>query len=128
MKAKNIVSCLPLILVGIPFALTARALLQIGKVFHLSYNAVNIIVWYMLLPLAWAAILDYKLHQLLFAPAWLLLCIATIVHQRKQFNKFCDLLFRLSQEFILAFGDYYLWSVIICLLIPISMTVLLILY
>ena len=123
---KKIVSYIPFILIGIPFALTAKTLLQIGELFHLSYNAVNIIVWYMLIPLAWAAILDYKLHQILFAPVWILLCIGTIVHQRKQFNKFCDLLFRLSQEFIFSFGNYYLWSVIICLLVPILVTTLLI--
>lgn len=85
----------------------------------------NIIVWYMLLPLAWAAILDYKLHQVVFAPVWILFCIGIIVLQRKQFNKFCDLMFRLSQEFILSFGNYYLWSVIICLLVPIFISVLL---
>ena len=122
---KKIVSYLPFILVGIPFAITARVLLQVGKLLHLSYNAVNIIVWYMLLPLAWAAILDYKLHQVVFAPVWILFCIGIIVLQRKQFNKFCDLMFRLSQEFILSFGNYYLWSVIICLLVPIFITVLL---
>ena len=125
MKVKKFSSYLPFILVGIPFAITARVLLQVGKLLHLSYNAVNIIVWYMLLPLAWAAILDYKLHQVLFAPVWILFCIGIIVLQRKQFNKFCDLMFRLSQEFILSFGNYYLWSVIICLLVPIFITVLL---
>ena len=125
MKVKKFSSYLPFILVGIPFALTAKTLLQIGKIFHLSYNAVNIIVWYMLLPLAWAAILDYKLHQVVFAPVWILFCIGIIVLQRKQFNKFCDLMFRLSQEFILSFGNYYLWSVIICLLVPIFISVLL---
>ncbi len=124
MKYKRIPS-LPFLLVTVPFVLTARGLLAIGKALHLSYNAVNIIVWYMLLPLAWAAILDYKLHQVLFAPTWLLLCIGCIVIQRKRFNKFCDTLFRLSQIFILSFGDYYLWSVLICLLVPIVITVVL---
>lgn len=126
MNKKKIVSYLPFILITLPFVLTVKVLLLIGKLLHLSYNAVNIIVWYMLIPFAWAAILDYKLHQMLFAPVWILLCIGTIVHQRKQFNKFCDLLFRLSQEFILSFGNYYLWSVIICLLVPFLVTTLLI--
>lgn len=51
------------------FDATVNVLLFLGRTFRLTYNAVNIIVWYMLLPLAWAAILDYKLHQILFAPA-----------------------------------------------------------
>jgi hypothetical protein len=116
------------ILVDIPFALTVKVLLKIGRACHLTYNAVNIIVWYMLLPLAWAAILDYKLHITALAPAWLLLCTVVIVHQRKQWNRFCDKLFRLSQKFILYFGDYYRWSVIICLLVPCIITALLILW
>jgi hypothetical protein len=127
MKVKNFSSYLYSILVDIPFAFTVRVLTQIGELLHLSYNVVNIIVWYILLPLAWTAILDYKLHQILFAPVCFLLCTATIVYQRKQFNKFCDILFRLSQEFILAFGNYYLWSVIICLIIPLLLTLLLVL-
>lgn len=111
--------------VTVPFALTVKVLLYIGRIFHLSYNAVNIIVWYLLLPLAWATILDYKLHQILFAPAWLLLCIGIGFLQRKNFNSFCDLLFKLSQVFIASFGNYYKWSVIICLLVPIAITIVL---
>lgn len=53
MSTKKIISSISLRLVIIPFALTAKALLAIGKVLHLSYNAVNIIVWYMLIPFAW---------------------------------------------------------------------------
>ena len=113
------------VLINVLFVQTAKALLFTGKAFHLSYNAVNIIVWYILLPLLWAAILDYKLHQILFAPTWLLLCIGCIIIQRKRFNKFCDTLFRLSQIFIFSFGDYYLWSVLICLLVPVIITTVL---
>ena len=111
------------LLVTVPFNLTVKVLLFIGKVFHLSYNAVNIIIWYMTFPMFWMAILDYKLHQILFVPIWLLLCLGLGYVQRKKFNRFCDLLFKLSQEFILSFGNYYLWSVIICLLIPLLITI-----
>lgn len=109
------------------FVLTVKILLAIGKVFHLSYNAVNIIVWYMIIPLAWAAILDYKLHKLILSPMWLLLCVGIIILQRKQFNQFCDTMFRLSQIFIASFDNYYKWSVIICLLIPVMITAVLLL-
>lgn len=76
--------------INIPFTLTVKILLAIGRVFHLTYNAVNIIVWYMLLPLAWVGILDYKLHKLILSPLWLLLCISIVILQRKKFNQFCD--------------------------------------
>ena len=49
------------LLVTVPFNLTVKILLFIGKAFHLSYNAVNIIIWYMIFPMFWMAILDYKL-------------------------------------------------------------------
>ena len=114
-------------IIAFPCASTVKILLAIGKVFHLSYNAVNIIVWYMLLPLAWAAILDYKLHKLILSPMWLLICVGIIILQRKKFNQFCDTMFRLSQIFISSFGNYYLWSVIICLLLPTLITAVLLL-
>lgn len=122
----NIKTHLSKLLVDIPFVATAVTLLYIGKALHLTYNAINIVIWYALLPLAWAGILDYKLHQLLFAPSWLLLCIGVAFVQRKKINEFCNKLFRLSQEFILLFGNYYLWSVIICLILPALITILLI--
>ena len=118
----------PFIFVTVLFTFTVKILLAIGKVFHLSYNAVNIIIWYMLLPLGWTVILDYKLHRLILSPIWLLLCIGIIVLQRKKFNQFCNTMFRLSQIFIASFGNYYLWSVIICLLIPLVITSALLLY
>ncbi len=118
---------LPFIFVTAPFIFTVKVLFAIGRIFHLSYNAVNIIVWYMILPIGWAAILDYKLHKLILSPMWLLLCISIIVLQRKKFNQFCDTVFKLSQIFIASFGNYYLWSVIICLLVPLLITSVLLL-
>lgn len=102
------------------FSGTVKILIWTGRTFCLSYNEVNIIVWYMLLPLLWTAILDFRLHQILLAPAWLLLCAGVVCHRR--FGRLCDRLFVLSQRFILLFGDYYLWSVIICLLLPVLIT------
>lgn len=63
------------------FTATMKVLLWIGERTHLSYNAVNIIIWYMFLPLVWAVILDYKLHLILFAPAWFVLCVGTVILQ-----------------------------------------------
>lgn len=127
MNITNIKTHLSKLLVDVPFVATAVALLYTGKALHLTYNVINIVVWYGLLPLSWMALLDYKLHCVLLSPLWLLLCIGVCVIQRKKFNKFCDALFRLSQEFILLFGNYYLWSVIICLLVPVLITIVLIL-
>lgn len=125
MIVKKIISYLSKILVVIPFALTYKALVCIAKLFHLTYKAINIIVWYALLPLLWAGILDHKLHQVLFVPAWAIFCIGVGILQRKQWNKFCDTMFRLSQEFIILFGNYWLWSVLICLLLPAIITIVL---
>ena len=72
------------LLVTVPFDLTVKVLLFIGKVFHLSYNAVNIIIWYMIFPMFWMAILDYKFHRILFVPIWLVLCLGLGYVQRKK--------------------------------------------
>jgi len=109
-----------------PFIWTVKVLYYIGKVFHLTYTSVNIIVWYMLLPLVWATILDYKFNQCIISPLWLLFCLSLIIIERKKFNQFCDTFFRLSQIFILSFGNYFLWSVILCLVIPLIITLVLI--
>ena len=125
MRTNKFISYLPKTLIDIPFIITAQTLLYIGRKFHLTYTVINIIVWYALLPLLWAGILDHKLHQFLFAPSWFLLCMGVGIMQRKKFNTFCDELFKLSQQFILLFGNYYLWSVIICLLLPLLVTAVL---
>lgn len=114
-----------LIPIYVIFGLTVLILRLIAKVIYLSYNEVNVIVWYMALPILWAVMLDYKLHIIAFSPLWLASCIALAIIQRKRFKKFCDNLFTISQMFLLNFGNYYISSVIVCLIIPIAFTVIL---
>lgn len=108
------------------FIWTVKALYGIGKVFNLTYTSVNIIIWYMLLPLIWAMILDYKFHQCIISPLWLLFCLGITILERKKFNQYCDTFFRWSQMLILSFGNYFLWSVILCLVVPLVITIALI--
>ena len=115
-------------IINTTFIFVAKVLLIISAILGLTYNEVNVIVWYLLLPFIWLIILDCKLQLILFSPIWVVLWIIILKWKHKQFNKYCNILFKTSQKFIRFFGDYCTWSVIICLVIPIIITLILILY
>ena len=95
----------------------------IAKIFHLTYNEVNIIVYYLLIPLSWAVLIDYKIGYLAISIFFLLLWSCLYWKVRKNFKTFCDVAFRISQLFLLKFQkigwNYVVSSVIICVVVPI---------
>lgn len=105
------------------FNLTVKALLAVAANFRLTYHEINILVWYFFLPLIWALILSFKLH----AP-WLFVgaCVLALILGRG-FRKYSDRLFMLSARFLLMFRhvgmDYVVASVVICLVVPVVITV-----
>lgn len=104
------------------FSFVANSLLWIGRKTGLTYNEVNILVYYLLLPLSWTIMLDciignpYTTAALAFT--WLGIFIAT----RHTFREWCDWAFKDSVDFLNWFnrwgGNYVLNSVIICVLVP----------
>ena len=110
------------------FVKVANALLLLAKKFHTTYNAVNIVVYYCLVPLFWAAILDYKLGIFAFSLAVLSFWTGIFIFDR-HFVKDCDYWFEKSVSFLEWFEkigrNYKLSSVIICVVIPIIITILL---
>ena len=104
------------------FAFVASSLLWIGRKTGFTYNEVNILVYYLLIPLSWTIMLDcliqkpYSTVALLFT--WLGISIAT----RHAFREWCDWVFQDSGDFLNWFnrwgGNYVLNSVIICVLVP----------
>lgn len=107
------------------FYFIAEILVILSQKFNITYNEINILTYYIFIPLIWAIILDISIEFPLFSPILIIfyiiisLCI-------KDFSLFCDNLFYKSQKFIMFFGDYVIWSVIICVIIPIIITALLI--
>lgn len=96
----------------------AKSLQSLARILHLSYNEINIIVYYLLIPLSWCIMLDcligMPITTLLLVAVW-----AVIFLKVKSFLEWCDKGFKLSQRFICFFGEYVKYSVIICVFIPV---------
>lgn len=113
------------------FGIVAGVLHLIGRLFHLSYNEVNILLYYLLIPLLWCLLIDYYINFPILTTIWILLWLYIFISKRKFFSQWCDTVFDISVIFLLKFQkigwDYYKASVIICVVIPIVITLLLLL-
>lgn len=100
------------------FQSVANNLQKIAKKVNLTYNEVNILVYYLIIPLSWCIMLDcligMPITTLLLIAVW-----AVIFLKVKSFSEWCDKGFKLSQRFICFFGEYVEYSVIICVFIPV---------
>ncbi len=106
------------------FSKTAQLLLKIADKTGLTYNAVNIIVYYMIVPLTWLIMLDFIVHCWpLLSVLWIGVCLIVTWRHRRDFNQWCDWVFKKSVDFLLWFNhigwDYYKASVIICVAVPV---------
>lgn len=118
-------------MIRIIFSLVARTLYNIAQVTHLTYNEINIIVYYLLIPLSWTVMIDcwigIPITSAIFICIWFGIFIAT----RRYFKEWCDWVFKDSVDFLNYFnrwgGNYVLNSVIICVMIPIIIYISLIL-
>ena len=112
------------------FNKTAQVLHKIAQKLNLTYNEVNIIVYYMLVPLTWLVMLDFiiKIWPLLTI-VWIATCLTVSLWHRKDFKTWCDNVFQKSVDFLLWFKhfgwDYNKASVIICVIVPIFIYVIL---
>lgn len=120
-----------LILTGFVFAIVYMFLLLCSKVFHVSYNTVNVVAYYFLMPLSWAFLLDRLLElpyviSTFYVGVWFGIALMTI----GRFQTWCDTVFWKSVGFLLWFRkigwNYHLASVIICVIVPIIVYSLLI--
>ena len=112
------------------FSIVANSLLSIGRKTGLTYNEVNILVYYLLIPLSWTIMLDCWLG--VPAASGALLCIWTgiFIATRHTFRLWCDRAFMDSVDFLNWFNrwgsNYVRSTVIICVVIPIIIYALLI--
>ena len=105
------------------FAVVAGVEHIIAKLTGATYNEVNIIVYYLLIPLSWAAMVDYTTKipflSILYIIAWILF----LWKDPMKFRDRCDWAFMKSVDFLLWFKkigwNYVVSSVIICVVIPI---------
>ncbi len=99
-------------------------LIKISDKTGLSYNAINIIVYYYIIPCIYFLIIDYKFQIHTFKISFLVIISLSLI-LIKNFNDFADSLFLKSQIFLRWFRhigwNYIVASVIICVFIPIIM-------
>lgn len=104
------------------FAVVAGAEHVIAKLTGATYNEVNIIIYYMLIPLSWTVMIDFiaqlPFMSLMFVIAWLLF----LWKDTMKFKNRCDWTFDKSVGFLLWFKkigwNYITSSVVICVIVP----------
>lgn len=111
------------------FDYTYKILMTISNSTGFTYKEINIIVWFIIIPLSWMLLLDKIYQRRLFTMLFSLL-VTIVIFFIPNFTHFCDWLFQKSVDFLNVFNDvgsnYVASSVIICVLIPIVIYVILI--
>lgn len=112
------------------FNAVAKGLFQSGKKIGLTYNEMNIIVYYFIIPLSWTLMLDFIIRFPYFTPAFIVAWTILFLKKRKTFRPWCDYVFKKSVDFLLFFRkvgwNYEKASVIVCVLVPVAIYGLLI--
>jgi hypothetical protein len=107
------------------FSIVQKSLEWMAKITHLSYIEINIIFYYFLIPFTWAIMIDYIFSLPGILSIVFSLISLTIVLSCKNFKKNCDWLFDKSVDFIESFGNYYTFSVVLCVAVPIVIYIVL---
>ena len=97
----------------------------IGYIFDLTYNEVNILLYYWVIPYSWLWMLDryFEIRYLRFGGAALYFAAWIWIISTQDFTLFCDNLFKDSVIFLHAFAslwDYWEASVYVCLMLPVA--------
>lgn len=104
------------------FAIVAGAEILIAKVTGRTYNEINIIVYYMLMPLSWFAMVDYITGLPFLSPMFGMAWTLFLWKDKMKFRDRCDWAFEKSVDFLLWFKtigwNYIVSSVVICVVIP----------
>jgi hypothetical protein len=99
----------------------AKLLLFIGKKTGLTYNEVNIITYYFLIPLSWCLMLDVILEMHYLTIGWGIFVLGFLAGCR-DFKAYADWLFVKSVDFLNLFNkigsSYNATSVWICVTLP----------
>ena len=105
------------------FGTVALGLNLMAKLTVMTYREINILVYYLIIPLSWFIMLDYIIGLPLTTPIWILLWVYIFWSKRKFFRQWCDVAFKLSVDLLLKFQrigwNYWVASVIIGVVVPI---------
>ena len=104
------------------FAVVAGAEHLIARLTGSTYNEVNIVVYYMFIPLSWLVMIDYLTKLPFTTPMFVIAWIIFLWKDPMPFKERCDWMFVKSVEFLLLFKrigwNYIVSSVIICVVVP----------
>lgn len=104
------------------FYVVALSLLRMARKFGLTYNEVNILIYYLIIPLSWCIMLDCRIGVPVTTIAITVIWIGIFISKRHIFREWCDRRFQDSVDFLNWFnrwgGNYIFNSVIICVLVP----------
>jgi hypothetical protein len=110
------------------FRAVAKGLYYSGTLINLSYNEMNILVYFGIIPLIWASMIDkmFRFHYVkLTIMLVILFCWVTVTN----LSAFCDDLFHACVIFLNLFRpigiDYVAASVLFCVVLPIAFHVFL---
>ena len=105
------------------FKIVAESLVFIGEKTGLTYNEINIIVYYFVVPFSWLYLLDVMFHFHYLKIAFAIFTLGFIVGCRN-FKSYSDWLFDRSVSFLNYFNrygsNYVASSVWICVAVPIA--------
>ena len=109
--------------------IVVRDILELlANISRFSYMAVNIIVYFFIIPFIYVIILDQILGSHYFKISFLIIISVTLLRIR-DFELFSDWLFRKSADFLRSFSsigmNYTVASVVICVFIPLAMLLVL---
>jgi hypothetical protein len=117
-------------LINFSFFLVVKILLRLAELTKLSYNQINIILYFFAIPFAYLSILDYILHihYLKLAAFFTILGFFIVC---RDFRAYSDWLFSQSVKFLKYFKrfglSYESASIWICIVLPAAMFILLLL-
>ena len=118
-------------IISVIFYVVMKVLLRLAACFGITYNAINIIVYYMLIPLSWTIMLDIYIQYPLFTYTLVVVWIGIMIGIRGKFITWSDWAFKKSVDFLNYFnrwgGNYVLNSVVIFVVVPIAIYTALIL-
>ena len=113
------------------FRKVADALYDGASAIGITYNEINILVYYLLIPLTWTIMFDFCIVIPITTYALLFIWIGIKIGTWGRFREWSDWAFMRSVDFLNYFnrwgGNYVLNSVVICVFVPILIYVGLIL-
>jgi hypothetical protein len=105
------------------FAVVAGVEHVIAKLTGSTYNEVNIVVYYLIIPLSWTVMVDYITMLPFLTPMYIIAWIVFLWKDPLKFRDRCDWAFMKSVDFLLWFKkigwNYIVSSVIICVVVPV---------